>query len=453
MKHIYKALFLLLLSANAKSQWITDCGQGDGMIVSFTSFNDTLYGTGFFTNICGANAKYIAKWDGTQWYPVDTGLREAGHRVEVLNNELYVAGYRQTQDSNWVLKWDGAHFQKLGEGVYLPDANVNNSYTANLYDVAMYNNQVVASGEFDSVGNKSIHCIMRWNGTSWDSLGHGITGSLDGSGIRYVHQLMVYNNNLYAVGNFVTAGSVVANGVAMWDGTQWQAMGAGFNKEVYGIAVFNGEIYAGGEFTLSGSTQLQRVAKWDGTQWVNPGFGVTYTNPLLHGYVHTLMQIGTHLVLEGGFDRAIINGVNHSCHSVLAYDGVNVDTMMDGIPNGEFEGLANHNGNVLVGGAIFGLGTDTTHVAEYAFPSAVNNVNALNVKVYPNPVADILAIEGLPTKGTITLYNMPGQAVYEQDYNSTVSKINIAKLPSGNYLLKIVCESCSASYRQVIVKQ
>ena len=53
--------------------------------------------------------------------------------------------------------------------------------------------------------------------------------------------------------------------LASWDGTQWSALGAGFDNTVYDLAEYNGELYAVGAFESSGGAAMERIARWDGT--------------------------------------------------------------------------------------------------------------------------------------------------------------------------------------------
>jgi hypothetical protein len=76
------------------------------------------------------------------------------------------------------------------------------------------------------------------------------------------------DGSLYAGGNFTTAGGVVANYIARWDGVQWHPVGSGMNGSVSVLAVGpDGSLYAGGAFTTVGGVAANRIARWDGALW------------------------------------------------------------------------------------------------------------------------------------------------------------------------------------------
>ncbi|MBK8723707.1 MAG: hypothetical protein IPL95_16060 [Saprospiraceae bacterium] len=288
--------FLLLFSVRVNAQWATVCNTGNGFVDNFENYNNELYATGFFTTICGVSCNYVAKYNGTNWQPVGNGFPNAGHHLANIDNELYGVAYQPKKDSNWVYKFDGTNFIKLGEGTYLTNAVVGFSQTNNLYNLIKYNGKIIACGEFDRVGKKVIKGIMQWNGTQWDSLGSGLSGNISGTApVMYPHDLCIYGNDLIVSGNFKNAGGQLVNGIARWDGSQWHSMGQGFNSTVYSICTFNGELYAGGDFTMTGTTTLNYIAKWNGTNWVSPGFSLYYNSNSSYTFIHTLKVINNQL--------------------------------------------------------------------------------------------------------------------------------------------------------------
>mgnify|MGYP001176888852 CR=1 FL=1 len=59
--------------------------------------------------------------------------------------------------------------------------------------------------------------IVKWNGSQWVSLGTGLDGQ--------VFAMTIIGTDLYACGNFITAGSLTVNYIAKWNGSSWSAVG------------------------------------------------------------------------------------------------------------------------------------------------------------------------------------------------------------------------------------
>ena len=65
--------------------------------------------------------------------------------------------------------------------------------------------------------------------------------------------------------------TILPNGTAQ----TWSALGSGMDGyDVYALAVdASGNLYAGGNFTTAGGVSANRIAKWDGAVVVCPGIG------------------------------------------------------------------------------------------------------------------------------------------------------------------------------------
>ena len=60
----------------------------------------------------------------------------------------------------------------------------------------------------------------------------------------------------------------VATRVARWDGSAWQALGAGIQgAQVSCLASYGGKLYVGGSFTTAGIGAAENLAVWDGGVW------------------------------------------------------------------------------------------------------------------------------------------------------------------------------------------
>jgi hypothetical protein len=99
--------------------------------------------------------------------------------------------------ANYIAKWNGSAWSALGSGM--------NSY---VYALAVDGNgNVYAGGYFTTAGGTSANYIAKWNGSAWSSLGSGMDKS--------VHALAVDGTgNLYAGGDFSVAGTTMSPYVA-----------------------------------------------------------------------------------------------------------------------------------------------------------------------------------------------------------------------------------------------
>lgn len=371
------------------------------------------------------------------------------HSLRNIDDTLYIARYEESIDSNWLYRYDGTALSTFGEGVFLTTAS-GFSELPNLYDVVKYNGTLIVCGEFDRAGSQTISGIMSWNGSQWADIAGGLTGNIANTPpVIYPHQMMVHNGNLYVVGNFRYAGGVEVNGVAFWDGSQWTAMGSGFNSTVYGIAVYNNEIYAGGGFTQSGANTVNRLAKWTGTDWVSPGFGFIEETVNDYIFVHTLKEMDGELYIAGGLKKIEYgNLTTELCGGIVTYNGSTINTFNGGVPNNDIEAvIKTPNDTLLIGGGVFGNGYAgilgaTTGLADLCSDSFA--------KVFPNPSNGVITIE-LPksTDFSLTIENTLGALLLTKSIKKASQCLLELNLPSGVYYLKI--QSAMAQETQKII--
>ena len=71
-------------------------------------------------------------------------------------------------------------------------------------------------------------------------------------------------------------------------------------------------------------------------------------------------------------------------------------------------------------------------------PSAVPNiVQEKQLQLYPNPTQNELTISSTTTITHITIANLIGQTLYNNEYNTPEVKVNVAGLSPGIYLIRI----------------
>ena len=127
----------------------------------------------------------------------------------MAGNDLYAGGWFTNAGgvaANCIAKWDGSSWSALGSGIsgvvdYDTSHHSNQPY---VYALAVAGSDLYVSGNFAKAGGVSATIIAKWNGSRWSALGSGI-GRTDGNS-AIVYALAVSGSDLYAGGRFTTAG-------------------------------------------------------------------------------------------------------------------------------------------------------------------------------------------------------------------------------------------------------
>ncbi|PKP24140.1 MAG: hypothetical protein CVU03_13545, partial [Bacteroidetes bacterium HGW-Bacteroidetes-2] len=68
---------------------------------------------------------------------------------------------------------------------------------------------------------------------------------------------------------------------------------------------------------------------------------------------------------------------------------------------------------------------------------------------YPNPTSDVLNVKANSTIDTITIYNTLGQQILNKTIGATTSQLNVSNLTTGVYLIKVISEGQTGTYRLI----
>jgi hypothetical protein len=248
-----------------------------GAIVhSLCVYRNKLYVAGCFSKAGGLDVQDIAVWSGGNWAQVVSDKKSA-HKPNqingidgvfseplcVYNDELFVGGTITKADDidvRYLARWNELRWDSVAD--VFPKAR-HSLPTAGIYSMAVYKNELYTAGGFDTA-IYGYHCIMKWNSNKWFDVGGGTNSG--------IFTLFVYAGKLYAGGSFTKAGKDSAKHIAAWDGSKWEAVGAGFDGIpdwplharrglVTCIAEYKGDLYAGGDFTSSNGTPVLHIAK------------------------------------------------------------------------------------------------------------------------------------------------------------------------------------------------
>lgn len=309
-----------------------------GTVRALTLIGGELYVGGNFGNAGGVGAINIAKWDGVGWSALGSGMNGFVNAIVVIGTDVYAGGGFGTAGgvaANSVAKWNGAAWAPLGSGT-------NGEVTA----LAVMGTNLYAGGSFTTAGGVTANRVAKWNGAGWSPLGSGANDAVD--------SLLVDGGVLYVGGNFTTIGGRPANRVAKWDGVEWVALSSGMNQRVKAMLLMGGALYAGGEFTTAGGVPATGIARWNGTAWSSVGLGIS-------SWVYSLVGVGSELYAGGNFARA--GGL--AAQMVARWDGSNWSGTGLGM-NGTVKALVVSGSDLYAGGdfSVAG-GLDVNYIAKW----------------------------------------------------------------------------------------
>jgi hypothetical protein len=144
-----------------------------------------------------------------------------------------------------------------------------------LFSLVSYNGKLVAGGSFTTAGGVAAQNIAAWDGSSWSPLGEGVSSDSSGFYIASVGALAVYRGQLIAAGAFNLAGGKPIKRIAMWNGSEWNALGSGVAGGVNALSVFQDRLIVGGRFDSAGIASASNVSSWDGSSWSSVGTGIS----------------------------------------------------------------------------------------------------------------------------------------------------------------------------------
>jgi hypothetical protein len=290
------------------------------------------------------NTRRVARWNGTAWSALANGsggfVRSIAGFDDGSGPKLYVAGVmsamgnlsaNDTPVSN-IARWDGTAWSALGSGL--------NNYALVLEPLddgtgpALY-----VGGAFTVAGGVNTDRVARWNANGWSGLGFGLDSE--------ARAISVFDDGtgpaLYVGGSFTGA-----SGIVRWLGGQWATIGAPISGEVNALATFDDggglRLWAAGSYDKLGGVPAHDIAKWNGTTWsaVSVGQGVFATSQPL-GITGHNDGSGPALYVTGPIESAAGNAVGRT----IRWNGTAWSTVGTGpigqtllsVPTGSLAGL------------------------------------------------------------------------------------------------------------------
>lgn len=316
----------------------------------------------------------------------------------------------------------GQYWSTLGTGVGW------NYYYSSVNSLASHNGELYAGGNFSTAGSVSVNNIAKWNGTTWSDVGNGIEGT--------VYSLLEFNGELYAGGWFQTAGGATANNIAKWNGSNWINIGSSECNLIKSLAVYNGELYAAGHFNFPGYPGYpygSPIAKWNGTNW--SAFGpqsVDYTISIecMAVYNGELYAAGSYYQIGGGGVPEFYRISKWNGSDWITVLTIPATYTLDGAL-GDILSMTVYNGELYASGN-FGIIIDSIpayHIAKW------NGTNWSAAGSGINPASWPYGFDGSTYSyvKTLSVYNGSLYAGGRFDSSGTIATRNIAKWDGTNW--------------------
>lgn len=324
---------------------------------------------GDFRRVGPEQLKYIARWNGTSWTALGTGIDGPVFALaNSSNNSLVAGGAFATAGgvpANNIAQWNGTQWSSLGAGTSGP-TDFENVFAIS----ALPSGGIVVGGIFTFAGNVEANGVATWDGSTWAPLGSGLSGES-----RFAAALLpMPDGSIVVGGRFTSAGGIAANSIARWDGAQWHQMDSGVsngffgrNAQVNGLAArSDGRVIATGYFAEAGGIGANAIAQWNGSHWSSFHFPIEagrYAEPVV--YTATELESGS-VLIAGDFTCPVDRGAQ----AVALWNGQQASSLGTGTGGTTFPNISTvtelPNGDIVVTGAFRSIeGTRANGIARW----------------------------------------------------------------------------------------
>lgn len=202
---------------------------------------DVIVAGGSFRRAGGQPASNIAAWDGERWLDLDGGVDGTVRSVAALPKGGFVAvgdfTHAGGKAARGIARWDGTAWSTYGDGI-----------DGCPLRVALVDGRPVVGGD-----HRCGTLLARWTGEAWTELGQALVDTWNES-VQVSGIAVASDGRIVVAGQFSDTSNGIGNsgGVAVLDGSGWQAIGEGVSMYATQVVIREDAIVVGGYFSGAG---------------------------------------------------------------------------------------------------------------------------------------------------------------------------------------------------------
>jgi trimeric autotransporter adhesin len=216
--------------------------------------------------------------------------------------------------------------------------------------LAVYNNKLYAGGNFDTAGGLRATLLAQWSNNVWDTIpGYSTTfREISSSSNDYIAALCVYDSDLYIAGR---QGNNAQGAMLEWWNDTLVYSTVYLNGPVsYALCVYDSSIYVGGWFSYANSVLANDVVAWDGTAFTAQANGIVNSWGIT---VNALAVYNDSLYAGGDFGSA---GNDLTAKSIAVWNGASWYHVGGGLQEATVNCLIVYNNTLIAAGLIDSAG-------------------------------------------------------------------------------------------------
>jgi Secretion system C-terminal sorting domain len=251
--------------------WDSLVGAPNSRVRTSKIIDGELWLGGWFTECGNQNSPMLGKFDGENFFPVNTEFTMQSENyiggMDFLNDTLYVAGdfgnfsqFGGTDDTvSTFAKFYGNRLHGVKPYFTNASASTNNC-------LVNYKNELYIGGPLNFVGEDTIHYLLKYDGKRFSSV-----GPPDMKLNQTPTCMKVYRDELYILGIFNKLGDQNAQQLIKWDGNKYTILNTDtiFSKTGYpatgltatGFDILNDTLYIAGSFYRIANDTMRCIAK------------------------------------------------------------------------------------------------------------------------------------------------------------------------------------------------